>query len=178
VLDALTIRPALSSDAAAIAALHAESWRTAYRGILGDEFLDGPVFEERRTVWENRLSKSPTPWLQCVALIEDAVAPQGFICVLLDADPEWGAVVDNLHVRASARREGLGRRLMAAGAAWVLRQRPSSFLHLWVYQDNVAARRFYEHLGGIVTASRFHTAPDGSEAQAVRYCWKDLARLM
>ena len=38
---------AASRDASAIAALHAESWRSAYRGLYPDEFLDGPILEER-----------------------------------------------------------------------------------------------------------------------------------
>ena len=110
-------------------------------------------------------------------MIEDGVEPKGFVCVFLDADPEWGALLDNLHVRASARGKGLGRRLMAAGAGWVLRHRPYSPLHLWVYERNFAARRFYEQLGGVVTDSRVHTASDGSQAQAIRYAWRDLAGL-
>jgi hypothetical protein len=35
------IRVADSSDAPAIAALHAESWRRHYRGAYSDAFLDG-----------------------------------------------------------------------------------------------------------------------------------------
>jgi ribosomal protein S18 acetylase RimI-like enzyme len=172
---AITVRSALPSDAAAIATIHAESWRTAYRGILRDEFLDGPVFDDRHRVWENRLSTAPPH--QYVAMIEEGVEPKGFVCVFLDADPEWGALLDNLHVRASARGMGLGRRLMAAGAGWVLQHKLNSPLHLWVYEQNVAARRFYERLGGVVTTSRLHSAPDGSQAPAIRYVWRDLVRL-
>jgi len=128
-------------------------------------------------VWESRLSTSPPPEGQFVALIEHGGEPKGFICVFLDADPEWGALLDNLHVCASARGKGLGRQLMAAGARWVLQHRPHSPMHLWVYERNLAARRFYEQLGGVVTASRLHTAPDGSQADAIRYCWKDLTGL-
>ena len=41
-------------DANAIAAVHAESWRTAYRGILSDAYLDGPIDAERRRLWRAR----------------------------------------------------------------------------------------------------------------------------
>src|SRR5207248_10350455 len=34
------IRPADVEDAAAIARVHVESWRTTYRGLLPDDFLD------------------------------------------------------------------------------------------------------------------------------------------
>src|SRR5256885_16287880 len=34
------IRPALPNDAAEIARVHVDSWRSSYRGLLADEFLD------------------------------------------------------------------------------------------------------------------------------------------
>ena len=40
-----------AADLDAIAALHAESWRTAYRGVLPDAFLDGPVEDDRKGHW-------------------------------------------------------------------------------------------------------------------------------
>lgn len=172
-----TVRPATRSDAVGIANLHADSWRKAYRGILRDDFLDGPAIQDRRRLWESRLSHSPTPAVQFVALIEHGEELKAFVCVLLDADPYWGAVLDNLHVSTSAQGEGLGRRLMAEAAGWVRHHRPHSRLHLWVYEKNVAARRFYEHLGGVMTEQRAKAAPDGSQIQAVRYVWEDLVGL-
>ena len=35
-----------------IAALQTESWRSAYRGILPESYLDGPILEERQTHWQ------------------------------------------------------------------------------------------------------------------------------
>lgn len=167
------IRIAEASDAHAIATLHAESWRSTYRGILLDAFLDGPIFANRRAHWEARLSgdaSTPSPF---VALAEQDGEPQAFVCAELDADPTWGALVDNLHVSPSAKGRGLGRRLMAEAATWILQQRPGSRLHLWVYEQNAAARRFYEHLGGVVNEQCLQGAPDGSRNQAVRYGWED-----
>ena len=51
-----SILPVESIDAAAIATLHAESWRTAYRGLVPDAFLDGPVVEDRMHLWRKRLN--------------------------------------------------------------------------------------------------------------------------
>ena len=39
----LTLREGTEHDAAAIAQLHADSWRSAYRGMLSDEYLDHRV---------------------------------------------------------------------------------------------------------------------------------------
>jgi GNAT superfamily N-acetyltransferase len=172
-----TIRPALPSDAPAIAALHAESWRVTYRGILRDDFLDGPVFQDRRVVWETRLSEVPAPDTRLVSVIEHGGTVHAFIGVFLDVDPQWGALVDNLHVVPERKGHGLGRRLMAEAAAWVLQRRPASRLHLWVLEMNVEACGFYEHLGGTVTERRIHEAPDRSQVPAARYGWTDLQTL-
>jgi hypothetical protein len=52
----ITFRRAGAVDADAIADLHADSWRRHYRGAYTDEYLDGPIAEERRAVWADRLS--------------------------------------------------------------------------------------------------------------------------
>ena len=50
------IRPASVADADAIAALHAASWRSAYRGIFKDSTL-GPILDDdRRRHWSSELA--------------------------------------------------------------------------------------------------------------------------
>jgi GNAT superfamily N-acetyltransferase len=172
----MTARSAHPSDAIAIATLHAESWRSAYRGILRDDFLDGPVLEDRCRLWTTRLADPPDT--QFVRLIEQGGALRAFVCTLLDVDSEWGALLDNLHVSPSFKGHGLGRRLLGESAAWVLQHRPESRLHLWVFELNRAACGFYEHAGGELTTRTVHQAPDGSQVRAVCYGWKTLRDLI
>jgi GNAT superfamily N-acetyltransferase len=173
----VTIRGAHSADAPAIAQLHAESWRVAYRGILRDDFLDGPVFANRRELWETRLCGASAD-VQITLVSEHRGAIQAFACAFLDADPEWGTLLDNLYVVPGLKGKGVGSLLMSAVAERVLLHRPRSLLHLWVYEQNVAARRFYERLGGLVTASHAEAAPDGARVNAIRYGWRDVAGLV
>lgn len=172
----MTIRLAAPADAGTIARIHAASWQSAYRGVLRDEFLDGPVVADRRELWEARLL-GVQPSNQIVLADDNAGAIEGFACIYLDADPEWGALLDNLHVLPSLKGRGLGRVLMAEVAQRVLQHGSLQRLHLWAYEHNTAARRFYERLGGEATALVEEQAPDGSLLNAVRYCWSDLAKL-
>ena len=172
----MTIRLADPSDAAAIARLHATSWQTAYRGILRDDFLAGPVLSNRRELWDARFSGPPAA--DQIVLIDDCAGEiQGFACAFLDADPDWGTLLDNLHVIPNLKGKGRGRRLLSEIARWVLQRGSASRLHLWAYEQNLGARRFYERLGGEITARVTEPAPDGSEVNAVRYCWSDLSGL-
>src|ERR671910_3905124 len=50
------IRPATVADADDIAALHAASWRSAYRGIFKDDTLGPSLDGERRTHWTGKLA--------------------------------------------------------------------------------------------------------------------------
>lgn len=160
----------------AIAKLHTDSWQSAYRGILRDDFLEGPLPENRRMLWHERLSKSE-PAGQFVLVDDQGGAIRGFACAFLDADPQWGCLLDNLHVVPDLKGRGLGRLLMIAVVQRVWLSNPVSRLHLWAYEQNLGARRFYERLGGVMNERHAELAPDGTEVKVVRYCWSDLSGL-
>ncbi|MEO7206156.1 MAG: GNAT family N-acetyltransferase [Steroidobacteraceae bacterium] len=172
----MTIRAAGLADAVAIAQLHTHSWQTAYRGILSGEFLQGALRENRCVLWHTRLSEAERSD-QVVLVDEQERVVRGFACAFLDADPEWGCLLDNLHVVPELNGQGLGRQLMTAVAERAWLSKPDGRLHLWAYEQNLSARRFYERLGGIITARHAELAPDGTQVNAVRYCWSELSGL-
>jgi GNAT superfamily N-acetyltransferase len=168
----MALRRAVARDEPAIARLHADSWRTAYRGILRDDFLDDTVVANRRELWSTRFAEIGRED-QLILVSEERGEIQAFACAFLDADPEWGTLLDNLHVIPGLKRKGLGRRLMAAVAEYVRQHADHSRLHLWVYEQNTQARGFYERLGGVITDSVAEEAPDGSRVNALRYVWQE-----
>jgi len=172
----MMIRDAVPADADAVAQLHTSSWQTAYRGILRNEFLDGPLLENRRALWRARLAGDDRAD-QIVLVAEQNGRLRGFACVFLDADAEWGSLLDNLHVLPELKGKGLGRQLIAAVADRVEADGLCKRMHLWAYEQNLGARRFYERLGGAVTLIHAEPALDGTEVNAVRYCWSELAAL-
>jgi GNAT superfamily N-acetyltransferase len=137
--------------------------------------LDGPLLADRQALWRGRFAEL-NRIDQIVLVDEEAGKIQGFACAFLDADPEWGTLLDNLHVVPEYKGNGLGHQLMAAVADQILKLNRTR-LHLWAFEQNHAARRFYERLGGVITTSHVESAPDGREVNAVRYCWSDLANV-
>jgi GNAT superfamily N-acetyltransferase len=172
----VTLRCAEVTDEPAIARLHADSWRTAYRGILRDDFLDGTVSANRRELWRTRFSEIDRED-QLILVSEESGKIQAFACAFLDADPEWGTLLDNLHVIPGLKGRGLGRQLISAVAENIRRHGLHSALHLWVYEQNMPARGFYERLGGVITDCVAEAAPDGSRVNALRYGWRELSFL-
>jgi ribosomal protein S18 acetylase RimI-like enzyme len=173
----LGYRFATPADADAIASLHADSWSRHYRGAYPDAYLDGDAPEDRRRLWRERFREASEDQLTIVAVLRDDLI--GFAHTCLDADPKWGALVDNLHVRYDLKRQGVGRALMAESAAALLERRPASSLYLWVLQQNVAAQAFYTAVGGtIVEEELARRIAGGATAPVYRVAWRDPRRLL
>lgn len=51
------IRLAVVSDAAGLARVHIESWRTTYKGIVPDDYLANMLLESRVQNWRRNLSE-------------------------------------------------------------------------------------------------------------------------
>ncbi|MBP2706341.1 hypothetical protein JOL79_21260 [Microbispora sp. RL4-1S] len=52
----MEIRNGKIDDIVPIVALHVDSWRSAYAGIMPDSFLNGPLTDDRLTLWRERLA--------------------------------------------------------------------------------------------------------------------------
>ena len=63
-------------------------------------------------------------------------------------DATWGTLIDNLHVLPGLKGRGIGRRLLEAAALETARRYPDERVHLFVFEANAAARRFYASVGG------------------------------
>ena len=154
-----------------ISAIHAASWKSAYRGILADNYLDHEVEADRLAHWQQRV-----PQLEAgvgeIFLATMASRPSGFVCIEIGPDSEWGALVDNLHVLPRYRGENIGGLLLAAAEDWARRHRQIQ-LHLWVFEENHSARRFYRREGWHEAERQSEEIPGGGE----RIVWRLIKRL-
>jgi ribosomal protein S18 acetylase RimI-like enzyme len=164
-----SIRAATIGDADAIAALHAASWRSSYRGILSDETLGPGLDAERRRYWRTALAEATA---RDVVLLVEGLA---FVAVWGAGDPGFGAYLDNLHVHPERRGGGIGRRLMGAASERLARQGERR-LYLWVSDANVRTIDFYARLGGEIVGRGFADI-DGRRVPQSRVVWRDTAAL-
>ena len=166
----MRFREATQADATAVAALHAESWRSHYRGAYRDEYLDGDVGEDRLRVWTERLS-TPAP-NQFVVVAEENDDRIGFACAYGGEDETWGSFLDNIHVRTEHQGRGVGAGLVAEVAAWCHANYANCGLYLWVPEQNRGAQRFYERLGARDRGGEISEPPGGGRIHGRRYGWK------
>ena len=172
-----TYREATAEDGEAIAALHADSWRRHYRGAYSDAFLDNEVFADRLRIWTDRLHR-PSRSNEYTIIAERDGAVVGFAHTILNDDQQWGALLDNLHVRYDLKGCGIGTELMAETARAVIERTASSGLYLWVLEGNKAAQAFYEARGGRCVGRKSSEAPGGGAIIGLRYVWPDPSVLL
>jgi ribosomal protein S18 acetylase RimI-like enzyme len=173
----MVIRDATMSDVTAIAHLHAESWRSAYRGILSDDYLENHAQGDRLAVWQERFSATaPNPIFVMVAVAGAQLA--GFACVFPDEDAVFGSFLDNLHVAPHLTGRGIGRQLLSEAASRLVKSGSRAGLYLWVIEQNQGARQFYERAGGLFVGSVVNSMPDGQRVVALRCHWPDPSSLL
>jgi ribosomal protein S18 acetylase RimI-like enzyme len=172
--DAAFIRRARASDAAAIAHVQIEGWRSTYRGIVDDEFLDSMSHEERTEQWLEHLEQATNETF--VAADED-----GQVIAFASCGRERSGRGDYegellaIYILPERRRRGLGRRLVAQAARAFFEKGTNSML-VWVLSDN-PSRRFYESLGGRFVAEQ--PLEIGKQMLTeVAYGWDDLEPLL
>jgi GNAT superfamily N-acetyltransferase len=166
----IEIGEAATRDADAIAALHAESWRATYRGILPDAFLDGEADRNRRAHWRDRMNAGAAGMLVLKAVNGHELC--GFACLFFEADPLWGALLDNLHVAPRWTGYGVGSRLFASSFARLRERSTERPLHLWVFEQNARARRFYDRHGGVCADRAVIEVLPGIHVPELRYVWR------
>ena len=181
-MTGMTIRPSSPADAEAVESLRIAGWKTAYQGIMPDDYLDGlPVDVGRR---RRHLEDLPAGITDEVA-VADGIAADGTAAAGTAADGTaadgtgvggsgaGGAVVGWVAYgpcrdpdRAGPRygeifacyvhpdwwRKGTGRLLMGRAIDGLIRSGRDD-ISLWVLEANDRARRFYEAFG---------FAPDGT----------------
>ncbi len=170
------VRPATPADAAGIARVHVDTWRTTYRGVVPDDFLARLAYDKSEARWTQTLGNPSGGQFAFVGVEERSGEVVGFAVAgpERDGDPTYTGEVYALYILQAYQRQGLGRRLMAACARELSRRGFGSVL-VWVLADN-PCRLFYETLGG----RRLRAKPltiGGTTLQEIAYGWPEAGLL-
>jgi GNAT superfamily N-acetyltransferase len=151
---ALAIRRATAADADGIGRVQVETWRSSYRGIVPQSYLDALDVREMAVKWKSWVSDSDAHTF----VADDAGEICGYVHggVLRDgvhvAAQGYDAEIHKVYVLSDAQGKGIGRRLMSVLAESLVRDglmRPV----LWALAENPWCR-FYERLGGKKVAEK------------------------
>lgn len=154
----ITIREATADDAVAVATAHVAAWRTGYRGVFPDAYLDTDEFAQRRhDRWEHRLRDGPPDNGNVLNTIlvpeldgrvvgfghvgDEDVGDEG------DGEPSGRGEVYGFYLHPDAWGSGIATLLMAACEARLAAHFEQAVL--WTLFDTPRSRRFYEKVGWV-----------------------------
>ncbi|HEX4147086.1 MAG TPA: GNAT family N-acetyltransferase [Pirellulales bacterium] len=144
----MTIRPATIDDAAAIAHVHVESWRTTFRHILPADYLAGLSKDERKERWVTTLGNLASPGFTLVAQSEGEIVAFASGGPERKGDPDYAGELYAIYLLEPFQRQGIGTRLFRTVTMRLL-ERGLSSMKIWALKDN-PARGFYERRGGVL----------------------------
>jgi ribosomal protein S18 acetylase RimI-like enzyme len=164
------VRPAQPDDAAAIARVHVDSWRTTYRDLLPAEFLASLTESGYTERWQRVIGERSSR----VYVVEETAEVVGFASCGRERAGEAGFAGElyAIYVLDSAQRRGHGRELVRA-AVGGLREMGLNDMIIWVLRDNAQARRFYERLGGVYVRKQPITIGPATLVE-ISYGWRNL----
>lgn len=168
----VTVRAAIPADEAIFVHAQLAGWQHAYRDLLPASYLHGSLIDERREYWrEEFASTRPHQWL---AVAEAGANVVGVMCAFSAIPVTQGeCCIDQLYVLPAHQRKGIGRRLIAAGAAWC-EARGSDRVVLSVIEANADAVKFYSALGGTARVAEPWLPPCGGSLAVLEFTWPDI----
>jgi GNAT superfamily N-acetyltransferase len=169
------VRLAAPEDAAEITRVHLAGWRAAYREILPASHLDRLDHEA--------LTRRRETTVRASGLATFVAVSGGRIMGYCVAGPNRGpppnipGELQALYVLPGRQRLGIGRQLTRAAAEWLLHRLGESMI-VWTFEQNVPARGFYQHLGGVLAGYRLLTLDSAGSFPVVAYRWEDVRTLL
>jgi len=141
----MLIRRATGDDGSAVAGVRVASWRSTYRGIVPDSYLDKMSSNEEH--WR-RIAAGEEPNTGLL-VCEDEGCIVGFACFGTARPPHFGysGELYATYFLPEAIGKGYGRSIMIE-AARALERLGHADMMLWVMEENWRGRRFYEACGG------------------------------
>lgn len=145
----MELRPLRLDEVVRYDEVRLDTWRSAYRGLVPDAFLDGLAVTAELTAARTAMAHDPSRALH-VAVLDGAVVGVAAAGPPRDddLDPDEVTELGALYVLPDHWGEGIGRALLEG----VLARRPRPTQALWVLEANARSRAFYASCG---------FAPDG-----------------
>jgi GNAT superfamily N-acetyltransferase len=177
----LVIRQARLEDAAGIAHVHVDTWKTTYAGIIPDAYLAAMDEETYAARWREQLSTGPALIFVAETIAEaggsGTAGMIGFACAgdARQSRPGYDAELYTFYVLRQFQRMGVGRALFHAIVNG-LQAKGHTAIILWALEANTCLP-FYERLGGLRIA-RQTIEIGGANLQDIAFGWPDLNTLL
>ncbi len=162
----MNTRKATVDDVKDISRIYAQSWKTAYVGMVPQRFLD-TIDDER---WVEKFSRDIGDGTLQALMICDGDTPAGCAAFGASRDEKmqgWGEIV-SIYLHPEYFGRGYGEALLMATVG-ALKEQGYERIYLWVLRENERARRFYEKHGFVDNGDACMLDFMGEELVDLRY---------
>ncbi|KXY69180.1 acetyltransferase [Bacillus cereus] len=168
------IRRAIKDDIPCIAKVHADSWKTTYKGIFPDEFLENITYEKREKQWENIFQQEDNHQFRFVAEKLD-----GTIIGFIDGGAERTGTYNcdgelyAIYLLQEYQGMKIGQKLLQALLSECINNDMQSLL-VWVVTNN-SSKNFYEKFNPEKIDTKFL---ERLQVEETAYCWRDINNII
>lgn len=169
----MKIREANIADVDGIAYVHVNSWKTTYKGLVPDDFLDKLSVDRRKKQWAQSIESS-----QVIFVAEDMDGKivgfaSGGAC--RESELSYDGELYAIYILKENQGNGIGKGLIKS-IADQLSQKQHKSMMAWALEGNPAIQ-FYEKLGGKIFSSKEVTI-GGEILQEVALGWDCIEELL
>ncbi|PEK14262.1 GNAT family N-acetyltransferase [Bacillus toyonensis] len=169
----MEIRKASKEDIKGVSRVYVDSWRTTYRSLVPDDYLDELSYEDTEKKWIDFLNNENEPFIYVA--INNTGKIIGFASGKSLDEKNFDGELYSLYLLQACRGLGVGKQLVSAIAKHFKETGIHSMM-VWVMKQNTSGLGFYERMGGkkyIHRKSEF----GGTVVEDVAYGWKEISEL-
>lgn len=159
------INPA--DDRMEISHIYEESWKFAYKGIIPQDYLNS-IPKGR---WASSLDNQDRKTLICVDNCR-IIGTSSFCKSRFEQFQDWGEVI-SIYLLPDHIGKGYGKILMEAVLS-ELKMQGYKNVFLWVLEENIRARHFYEQFGFLLSDDYLDDNIGGKKLREVRYVYDNI----
>jgi len=139
----------MPEDAKSISDIRINGWKSAYRGIMKDEYLNNIDYEVGRNRFYERLSN--INYNEKIIVYEDENKTiLGFAVFINLLDQKYDCELQGLYIEPNNKGKGIGSQLMNYVINYFKNNNKKSMI-IYCLKENYASRKFYEKHNGILS---------------------------
>ena len=136
----MDIRVAGVADASVVGEVHSEAWKSAYRGVFPDSFINLDTAAKRTEEFLDSIKDDKYIYY----LLQESDQTAGIVKTGVENN---ALEIESFYILNEYRGKGLGSQFID----FIKNSLKPECIRLWVLEDNTRARHFYENNGFVMT---------------------------
>ena len=148
------IRKASINDVNGISDIVVRGWKTAYKGLIDDDFLNTVSTEEMNNKWRTYISSQNEDNRYYVYEKNDKIL--GIIRFGIPDDQKeekYNAEIHVLYIDSNCKRQGIGTKLFEFAKDYFIKNNKRDLI-IWCLKGNNQGINFYKKMGGRIVGER------------------------